>query len=72
MLGGDADQAQVPGQHGHQHRQGAQQEEHGGYVYKPLQDCPKQGKVSDLLEWAIPAAADHQDQGPEGVVCDED
>ena len=66
------DQAQVPGQHGHQHRQGAQQEEHGGYVYKPLQDCPKQGTVSDLLEWAIPAAADHQDQGPEGVVCVED
>jgi hypothetical protein len=28
--------------------------------------------VSDLLEWAIAAAADHQDQGPEGVVRDED
>jgi hypothetical protein len=33
-----------------------------------LQDCPKQGTVSDLLEWAIPAAADHQDEDqPAGV-----
>ena len=66
------DRAQVPGQHGHQHQQGDLQEEHGGYVYKPLQDCPKQGTVSDLLEWEIPAAADHQDQEPEGPAHDGD
>ena len=25
-------------------------EEHGGFVYKPLGDCPTRGTVSDLLE----------------------
>ena len=34
-----------------------QQQEHGGYVYKQLGDCPARGTVSDLLEWAVPTAA---------------
>jgi hypothetical protein len=35
-----------------------------------MQDCPKQGTVSDLLEWAIQAKADHQDQDHEGPARD--
>jgi hypothetical protein len=65
------DRARVPGQRVHQHQQGAQQEEHEGYVFKPLQDCLKQGTVSDILEWAIPAAADHQDQDQGGTAHDD-
>ena len=35
--------------HIHPQPAGAEQEVHGGYVYKPLADCPTQGTVRDLL-----------------------
>ena len=40
-----------------------QHDEHGGYVYKPLGECPVRGTVSDLLKWAVPTAAGHYDKG---------
>ena len=43
----------------HHQPAGAEQEVHGGYVYKPLADCPTQGTVRDLLEWAIPVEQEH-------------
>ena len=42
-----------------------QRKEHGGYVFKQLGECSARGTVSDLLEWAVPTAADHKNQGPE-------
>jgi hypothetical protein len=42
-----------------------QQEEHGGYVYKPLEECLARDTVSDLLEWAVPTAAGHRNLSPE-------
>jgi hypothetical protein len=61
--------------HVHPHQQQAQprvheahQERHGGFVYKPLQDCPRQGTVSDMLDWAVPTAEEGhgevRDDGP--------
>ena len=41
-------QDQVPKHLDQQHKAGVQREEHGHYVYKPLQDCPTQGTVRDL------------------------
>ena len=46
-------------------------EEQGGYVYKPLGDCPARYTVSELLEWAFHTAADHRDQGHEAPVRDQ-
>ena len=48
--------------------QGALQGQHGGFVQNRLEDCPRQGGVRDLLEWAIPAApgADDQERGDQG------
>ena len=31
------------------------QDQYGGFVRSRLEDCPQQGDVHDLLEWAIPA-----------------
>ena len=39
-------------------------DQYGGFTRNRLEDCPQQGGVHDLLEWAIPAAP--------GVVDDED
>jgi hypothetical protein len=60
--GGD----QVPQHRDLQNKAGVQREEHGGYVYKPFQDCPTEGTVRDLLEWAVPTAEDHCEHGHDG------
>ena len=44
--------------------------DHGVYVYKPLGDCPAEGRVRDILEGADPTATDHgghihEGQGPD-------
>ena len=64
--------------HVHPHQQRAQprvneahQERHGGFVYKPLQDCPRQGTVSDLLVWAVLTAGEGHDEGLGGQVRDD-
>ena len=44
--------------------QNAVLDQYGGFTRNRLEDCPQQGGVNDLLEWAIPAAP--------GVVGDED
>ena len=63
-------QVEVRRHHDQQPPAVAQQEEHGGYVYKKLGDCPAQGTVTDLLEWAVPTDADHCGHG--GQVRDQD
>ena len=47
-------------------QQETQPEKHGGNVYKQLHECPRQGTVNDLLDWAIPTAEGGKDEGPEG------
>ena len=32
------------------------QDQYGGFVRNRLEDCPRQGDVQDVLEWAIPVA----------------
>ena len=51
--------------------QEAQQERHGGFMYKPLQDCPRQGTVSDLLVRAVLTAGEGHDEGLGGQVRDD-
>ena len=57
------EQAQVQPRQQPVHQQA--QDQYGGFVRNRLEDCPQQGGVRDLLEWAIPAApgADVQEQG---------
>ena len=31
-------------------------DQYGGFVRNRLEDCPQQGDVQDVLEWAIPVA----------------
>ena len=64
-------QDQVPQHYDQQQKVGVQREEHGGYVYKPLQDCPTQGRLRDLLKWAVPTAEDHRENGHKGQGRDE-
>ena len=67
-------QVQPPQQPVHQQQetvpQGALQDQYGGFVRNRLEDCPRQGDVRDLLEWAIPArpGAGDQDRGDQGLV----
>ena len=49
-----------------QQHQGTQQEKHNGCVYKQLQECPRQGTVDDLLDWAIPTAEGDSNEGQDG------
>ena len=37
-----------------------------------LGDCPARGTVIDLLEWAVPTAAEHRDHGPDAPAHDQD
>jgi hypothetical protein len=39
--------------------------------YKPLQACPTQGTVRELLEWAVPTDEDYCEHGHEGQGRDE-
>ena len=64
-------QDQVPQHRDQQHKAGVQHEEHGGYVYKPLQNCPTHGTVRALMEWAVPTAEDHREHEHEGQGRDE-
>ena len=49
-----------------QQHQETQQERHSGYVYKQLQECPRQGTVGDLLDWAIPMVEGGDNGGQDG------
>jgi hypothetical protein len=66
MLCSSRGRDQVPQHRAQQHKAGVQREEHGGYVYKPLQYCPTQGTVRDLLHRAVPTAEDHREHVHEG------
>ena len=46
--------------------QGAQQDQYGGFVRNRLEDWPRQGGVHDLLEGAVPAAREVDNQGRGG------